>query len=193
MRFYTVILVGVTLLFGCARETKSRLDRRFEIPAAGYPVSVEDSGSEVVDTLVHQLVSRRPAPFRSGYSDTPIAVVFANRYCTSEVESALKGLKKLGPAIFPALVKHLQDDRYSYSDVWAAWLNHTVGDAVMEVLDDGHYAHGGYKSRETPSGFDGSYLSFGDYLKARSAAAWAEWAKSKSRLDIQIDFIDWCL
>ena len=36
-------------------------------------------------------------------------------------------------------------------------------------------------------------LTFKDYLTARGAEAWAEWAKSKSRLEIQMDFIDWCI
>ena len=53
--------------------------------------------------------------------------------------------------------------------------------------------HSGYKSRKTPSGSGGGYLSFDGYLKARGAEAWAEWAKSKSRLEIQMDFIDWCI
>jgi hypothetical protein len=50
----------------------------------------------------------------------------------------------------------------------------------------------GYKARKTPSGYAG-YLSFKDYLKAREPVKWAAWAKSKSRLDIQLDFIDWCV
>ena len=99
----------------------------------------------------------------------------------------------MGPAVFPALVKHLGDDRYSYSGVVAAWLNFTVGDAVEEVLDDGHYMHSGYKFRKTPSGSGAVYLSFNGYLKDRGAEAWADWAKSKSRLEIQMDFIDWCI
>ena len=101
-------------------------------------------------------------------------------------------MRELGPTVFPALVKHLRDERYSYSDVWAAWLNQKVGDAVVEV-DDGHYMHSGYKSRRAASGSGGAYLSFDNYLKARGAAGWAEWAKSKSRLEIQNDFIDWSI
>ena len=120
-------------------------------------------------------------------------MAFINIYATPEVTNALKSLKEMGPAAFPALVKHLKDDRYSYSGEVAAWVNFSVGDAIVEILDDGHYMHNGYKSRETPSGSNGMLLSFKDYLKARDAEAWAEWAKSKSRLEIQMDFIDWCI
>ena len=189
-----MVLVGVGFLLGCNHEPDNKPDKLlFEIPKAGYPVSVEASGDEKVDALVRQLVSKRPAPYPSGYWDAPEAVVFANRYSTPEVEAAIKSLKAMGPAVFPALVKHLGDDRYSYSFVSAAWLNQRVGDAVAEVLDDGHYMYSGYKSRDTPSHAGGMYLSFDAYLRARGAEAWAEWAKSKSRLEIQLDFIDWCI
>ena len=187
------VLAGVCLLIGCKTDANKTSTNRFEIPTAGYPVSVEVTGSKKVDALVRQLVSQRPAPFRSGYPDPPDAVVFAGRYSTPEVEAAFTSLKEMGPAVFPALVKHLGDDRYSYSGVVAAWLNFRVGDAVIEVLDDGYYMHSGYKYRETPSKSGGGYLSFKQYLDARGAEAWAEWAKSKSRLQIQMDFIDWCI
>jgi len=189
----TMVIAQVGLLTACMGATNSIPNNYFKIPAEGYPVSVEESGSDKVDALVRNLVSRRPAPYRSGYSSPPTAVVFAVRYSTPEVEAAIKSLKQMGPAVFPSLVKHLGDDRYSYSDVDEAWDNFRVGDAVVEVLDDGHYMHSGYKFRQTPSGSGGLYLSFSDYLEARSAETWAEWAKSKSRLDIQIDFIDWCI
>ena len=122
-----------------------------------------------------------------------MAVDLGPRYSTPEVEAALKGLKEMGPAAFPALVRHLRDDRYSFSDVVQAWDNFTVGDAVLEVLDDGHYMHSGYLHRDVPSKSGGGYISFRDYVNARGPEKWAEWAKSKSRLDIQMDFIDWCI
>ena len=68
-----------------------------------------------------------------------------------------------------------------------------ISDAVVEVLDDGHYGYSGYKWRDTPSGSGAGYLSFHAYLKARDAEAWAEWAKAKPQLDIQLDFINWCI
>ena len=182
-------IIGAGLLLGCAAETKNKAGKSsYEIPKAGYPISVEDSGNEKVDALVRRLVSKRPAPFRSGSG--PIT---SGTYSTPEVQEAIKSLKEMGPPIFPALVKHLGDDRYSYSEVPAGWSNFDVGSAVIEVLDDGHYTHSGYKYRKNPSDSYGGYVSFKDYLRARGAEEWAEWAKSKSRLEIQIDFIDWCI
>ena len=113
-------------------------------------------------------------------------------YMTAQVSNAMTELKKMGPPIAPALVKHLNDDRYSFSDIVAAWVNYNVGHAVIEILCDGHYMYGGYKFRKTPSG-SAVYLSFENYLLAKDPVKWAEWAKTRTQLEIQNDFIDWCV
>lgn len=162
------------------------------LSAAELPLTVEDSGSREIETLVRQLISERPAPYPTGYSDLPNEAVVAAPYRTARVTAAMLQLKALGTRIFPVLVKHLGDDRYSFSDVSAAWINHSVGDAVVEVLSDGHLTHSGYKFRRSPSG-QVIYLSFHDYLQAREPERWAEWARSRRQLEIQNDFIDWSL
>ena len=108
------------------------------VQAADTPVKVEDSGSPEVDALAAQLVSARPAPYPSGSSQMMAQADWGVPYMTAEVGNAIVKLKAMGPDIFPALVKHLKDDRYSFSDISAAWLNFTVGDAITEVLSDGH-------------------------------------------------------
>src|SRR2546421_46522 len=135
-----IALLVTGSLVACNKETPRKPDTRFVVPPEGYAVSVEGSGSERVDALVRQLISQRPAPYRSGYADPPDAVVFGN-YITPEVDAAMKELKAMGPSVFPALAKHIGDDRYSYSGVVAAWANYTVSDAVVEILSDGHYMH----------------------------------------------------
>jgi hypothetical protein len=113
-------------------------------------------------------------------------------YMTPQVSNAIVSLKAMGTAAFPALIKHLKDDRYSFSTIVAAWDNCTVGDAVLDVISGGHYNVAGYKFRKTPSG-SATYLSFKDYLDERDPTEWASWARSKSRLEIRRDFIDWCV
>jgi hypothetical protein len=98
----------------------------------------------------------------------------------------------MGPAIAPALVKHLRDDRYSFSDISAAWNNYQVSDAIIEILCDRHLMYSGYKFRKTPSGPE-PYLSFHGYLRAKGPEKWADWAKSRTQIEIQTDFIDWCV
>lgn len=159
--------------------------------ASDLPLTVEDSGSKEVDAFVLQLVSNRTAPHASGYTGLSVEEDMAVPYMTSQVSNALVKLKGMGTAAFPALIKHLRDDRYSYSTIVAAWDNCTVGDAVLDVLSDGHSMVPGYKFRKTPSG-SAPYLSFKDYLRERDPAKWASWASKQSRLQIQLDFIDWC-
>jgi len=161
------------------------------LQAGDVQLTVEDSGLKEVDALVLRLISDRPAPFPSGYWGQAIDMMPVP-YVTLQVSDAMARLKQMGPPMFPALVKHLRDDRYSFSSISAAWDNLTVGDAVIEILSDGHYMYSGYKGRQTPSGF-AVYLSFDAYLKDKGAEKWAEWAKDKTRLQIQMDFIDWCV
>ena len=160
--------------------------------ALDLPLTVEDSGSKEVDALVLQLVSARPAPHPSGYTEMTAEEDMAVPYMTSQASNAIAKLKAMGTTAFPALIKHLRDDRYSYSTIVACWDNRTVGDAVLDVLSDGHYMVSGYKVRKTPSG-SAPYLSFKDYLDTRELENWASWAKSKTRLSIQLGFIDWCV
>lgn len=161
------------------------------LSAAELPVAVESSGSAEVDDLVRQLVSDWPAPYPTGYTKfSPEAA--ATPYRSPQVTSAMLRLKALGPRIYPILVKHRADDRYSFSDAPATWANRTVGEAILEVLSDGHLTHSGYKYRRTLSG-SVVYLSFQDYLQDRDPERWAEWAKNKNPLEIQLDFIEWSL
>lgn len=161
------------------------------LPAAELPVAVESSGAAEVDALVRQLVSDWPAPYPTGFTKfSPEAATLP--YRSPQVASAMLRLKALGPRIYPILVKHRGDDRYSYSDASSTWANHTVGEAIIEILCDGHGSHSGYKYRRTPNG-SVVYLSFQDYLQDRDPERWAEWAKGKNSLEIQMDFIDWSL
>lgn len=159
---------------------------------SGIPTTVEDSGSKEVDALVAQLVSARPSPNPSGYGLTTNQAEMGGRYMTTEVSNAIVKLKGMGPPIYPALVQHLKDHRYSFSEIGAAWHNCTVGDAVLDVLSDGHYSVSGYKFRQASSGSYPS-LSFKAYVNERDPEKWASWAKDKTRLAIQMDFIDWCV
>jgi hypothetical protein len=172
----------VLLLLGVALSMRALAD--------DTALTVGDSGSEEVETLVLQLVSTRPAPHPDMYWGMTAEEEMAVPYMTSQVSNALVMLKAMGPAIFPALVKHLGDDRYSFSDVSAAWNNFTVGDAVVEVLSDDDEMFSGYKARKTPSRW-AVYLSFKSYLRVKDPEKWAEQAKSKTRREIQLDFLDW--
>jgi hypothetical protein len=147
---------------------------------AAPQVVVEDSGSEKIDRLVAALVSRRPAPLPSGGNvsgTNPVAdlglINDSGRHATPEVETAIQTLMAIAPAEYPHLVKHLLDDRYSYSVIGpfasptrSGWTNHDVGDAVyMIISNDYHQWMGGYRGRRKQSP-----PTFWEYLDARGGA-----------------------
>ena len=151
-------------------------------------VVVEDSGDPKVDDLVVQLISKQPAPCPTGYRNEAGDI----HSDASEIDAAMKKLIQTRPTIFPALVTHLDDDRYSYSSSFGTWVNWTVGHAVAVILSQDAVCPYQYKSRPTPTG-PAECLIFHDYLRDRDPQKWAEWAKNKTRPDIRNDFLQWCL
>jgi hypothetical protein len=168
------------------------------------PIVVADSRSKVVDELVAGLVSRRPAPWRT---DTEVpegwgpVLGLSGRYATSEVEASIRKLQELGPSAFPHLLKHLDDDRYSYSDQpfisgirGGGWMNHTVGEAVDLVLTNELSWVGGYKIRDGADGKAHMPLTIEDYIETRGGMeAWVAAVKDRSRVAVFSEFIDWCV
>jgi hypothetical protein len=169
------------------------------------PVAVVDSGSKVVDELVAGLVSHRPAPWPTGVDGPPSesewAPAFSGRYATEEVKMAIIQLQKLGPSAFPHLLKHLDDDRYSYSDEplisgvnGGGWMNHSVGEAVYLVLTNDLSWVGGYKIRDGADGKSVMPLTIGDFIDTRGGLeAWVETVKDRSRIEVFTEFIEWCV
>lgn len=189
MTLRTVALCCLAIM-GFASSNNTMAQQPNRTPPA---LVVEKSGSKRVDDLVRQLVSTRPAPFPEGYWDIPVELVMENGYRTPEVKRAIEALKALGPPIFTNVLVHLHDDRYCFSDIVAAWNNCTVGEAIMiEIFADGHVMHSGYKFRKTPNG-SANYLDFSTWVKEIEETKWAHWASSKTRLEIQTSFIDWCV
>ncbi|MCW1884843.1 hypothetical protein OKA04_08895 [Luteolibacter flavescens] len=158
-----------------------------------------------MDEIVKGLVSLRPAPAPTstevpgGWADGFTSST--GRYSTPEVETSIKKLKDLGPAAFPYLIKHLEDDRYSYSDQpfisnsdGPGWSNNSVGSAVYLVLTNGITFAGGYKIREGPDGKDLIPLTITDFIAVRGGMkAWVEAVKDRSRAAVFTEFIDWCI
>lgn len=155
---------------------------------SNLPIKTYESGFGKVDAMVQQLVSKRPAPYPTNDWTAPLLDIYA----TPEVYTAKTRLTEIGPRIFPALVKHLRDDRYCYSAYISAWANISVGDTVLEILSAGTYWPCPYKGRATPSG-GVLGLTFREYLNSRDLEKWAEWAKDRTRQEIQRSFLQWCL
>jgi hypothetical protein len=125
----------------------------------------------------------------------------SGRYATAEVEAALQKLQELGPSAFPFLLKHLDDDRYSYSDEpfisgmnGSGWMNHTVGEAVYLVLKNDLDWVGGYKLRDGADGRAHMPLRIEEYINTRGGLeAWVVAVKDRPRVEVFTEFIDWCM
>ena len=155
---------------------------------------VRESGDPKVDALVAKLVSPVPAPYPDGSrrgSD------LTDWYWHPQVSEAYSTLMDMGPPIFPALVAHLRDDRYSFSRVWSAWRNKTVSDAIFDILAAGPVRLpimiGGKSGRDSPKGTVHTPPRFRVYLHEKGPSAWAEHARTQSRVEVQRDYILGCI
>lgn len=171
------------------------------------PVMAADSGSKEVDRWVTELVSLRPAPVPHMGAKVPDEV--ANKlggvsvggpYATERVKNALPKLEEMGPAAFPFLAKHVDDDRYCFTERPLSgisndsWNNCSVGEAVYRVIAMGLSFAGGYKFREGLDGKGFAPLGIGDYIEAQGGLeTWAPTVAKKSKAEVAREVIEWCI
>lgn len=168
------------------------------------PVVVK-SGSPAMDQLVLGLVSRRPAPlpmggFLPGGGEDRMLNA-AGRCATAEVEAAFQKLKAIPPRDYPFLLKHADDDRYSFSVIgphgsptMSGWMNHSVGGAIDRIFSNEMEWVGGYKTREAPGGNGGPPPRFSDFIEARGGLEkWVASVADQTRVQIDLQFLEWCV
>ena len=115
-----------------------------------------------------------------------------NGYIHPQVEKARTQLVAMGTEIYPILAEHISDDRYSYSGVYAAWVNNSVGTMIADIMAEGIEPHiGGYKGRENPTGSNG-HPSFGEMVRELGGfEKYAAHAKDCSKAELRKDYIQW--
>jgi len=171
--------------------------------AAGGEASNTNTDAAAVAKLVEQLVSPIGPPpdevkdYHGGNTDRK--KLEANLKALNEgwmdpqVANARKKLITMGTPIFPELVRHLNDQRYSYSFCYAAWVDHSVGYAVQQIMADvvgEGFSPCGYKLRENPSGWN-SPPSFGEMMRETGAEKYAERAKGMTTKQAQKEYVKW--
>jgi hypothetical protein len=147
--------------------------------------------------LVEELVSRFPPAQEDGDSgmgggpveDTP------RRREALRVRNAYDRLKSMGAAAFDDLVAASDDGRYSFSKVYAALRNHSVGDACFMILESQVDTYGyGYKSRD---GANGEHAVKPQYLwHVRETEGLKHWWENRGGLGVralQIESITWTI
>jgi hypothetical protein len=112
--------------------------------------------TNAVTELIEKLVSPVPPKYQSGESDLTNTLEDINGFIHPNVEKARQHLIEMGTDIYPILAEHINDKRYSYSIVSAAWLNRSVGQMIEDIMAEGIEPHlGGYKWRKTQQGATG--------------------------------------
>jgi hypothetical protein len=182
--FITIFVVCLPAIFsGC---TQQQSDRQKVQPSAAVVVNAS------AESLVALLVSPVPAKYPSGESLRADGPEDINGYIHPQVEHARQQLVAMGTAIYPTLAEHVHDDRYSYSGVYAAWVNNSVGTMIKDIMADGIEPHiGGYKWRKNSTGSNGQpdfelmAKEFGGFEK------YAERAKQLSKAELRREYVQW--
>lgn len=162
-----------------------------EAPSTPPPTAKE------ITTIIEALASQKPAPA----DNQPPTSRFLTRHATPQVESAIQRLHQLPPSTFPALVKHLDDKRYSHSIPHPSsvgtelnWLHQSVGNTIYSALSNNCQFVGGYKSRQGADAKTYHPLHFSDYLETQGGIEkWAHKVSTLTRQQAYTPFLDWCI
>jgi hypothetical protein len=171
--------------------------------AVAGDVPKTNAASSVVAKLVEQLVSPIGPPpeevkdYNGGKADMKkleahLKALFEG-WMDPQVAKAREKLISMGTRIFPELVKHFDDKRYSYSFCYAAWVDHPVGYAVQQIMEEvveGGFRPYGYKSRHNSNGSNGQ-PSFGQMMREIGAEKYAEHAKGVTTKQAEKEYVQW--
>jgi hypothetical protein len=112
-----------------------------------------------------------------------------------QVAQARAKLVSLGTPIFPELVKHLNDKRYSFSFCSAAWVDFPVGYAVQgimaQVVEEGFRPYS-YKFRESSKGSN-LQPDFGEMMREIGAEKYADHVKDTTTRQVRREYVQWYL
>jgi hypothetical protein len=156
-----------------------------------------------VAQLVEQLVSPVGPPpaeikeYNGGKADMKKLNAYLKALCEGwmdpQVAKARDRLISMGTPIFPELVKHLDDKRYSYSFCSAAWVDYSVGTTVGEIMAEvvgGRLRPYGYKWRQNAHGSNGQ-PSFDKMMREIGAEQYADRVKNITMKEAEKEYVHW--
>lgn len=148
--------------------------------------------TNAVNALIEELVSPVPPKYQSGESDLTNTLEDINGFIHPNVEKARQSLIEMGTDIYPILAEHINDKRYSYSGVYAAWLNLSVGEMIKDIMAEGIETHlGGYKWRKNPTGSNG-LPSFSAMVRETGGyEKYALHAKGHRKIELRNEYVRW--
>lgn len=160
-----------------------------------------DSSQPKVRELIEALVSKYPPLFPDGHWPGGGGGIFGDDKLTPEDEEGdrvlrvREQLRDIGMPAFDALISARVDERYSYSWVYAAWRNHSVGDACFMIVESQVVFHGfGYKSREAADGRHAVKPSYLRHLRAQKRLGqwWAD-RRGRTLRELQVESLEWTI
>jgi hypothetical protein len=155
-----------------------------------------------VAALIHQLVSDFPPAHETGWwprlavAATSTSDEAKQRKANSQrIQDAYEKLESLGLAAFPDLAANADDPRYSFSRIYAAWHNHSVGDACYLIMEEQIDSRDfGYKSRNAANG---KSIIQPQYIwtmrETTGLPAWWQSRQTRSLRDLQIESLQWTI
>lgn len=160
----------------------------------------EEDVQALARPLVEELASKFTPEHEQGYWGSGMSLIDtdadpARKEDAARVRAARERLEQLGTAAFPALIEAQDDERYSYSQVVAAWNNWSVGAACYLILKRQIETYRyGYKSRSLP---DGGSLKKPSYLAQVAGTvgldAWWEQRKDRNLRELQTEAVQWTI
>ena len=133
---------------------------------------------------------RSPVSPPLAQGEWPISVTLNNGYMHPTVRDALEVIDQATPDQFRLFTASFNDPTYSYSMIYAAWNNISVGQALIDSITyrcSRDAAKNGDKSRK---GY-GGHSSFATMMYDVGLQKWADQQAGKSIADIRAEYAIW--
>lgn len=186
------VLMAIALIawIGCAHGPPSskrtsihrvELGELIEQLASNYLPAYEDGEREMLN--LNRSIFAEDSPINAAEQDAV------------RVSQAYGKLWRIGFTAFDQLVAASNDPRHSFSEIYAAWRNHSVGDACFMIIESQVDFYGeGYKSRD---GVDGRHSVKPQYLwyvrENQGLEVWWTKRRGRSLADLQIESLVWTI
>lgn len=175
-----------------------RADREVPGPLL-HALAPGDARTAEINSLIHQLASTLPPTVKDGdWGNGPFFrdLETLEGRDAERVHRAKERLKEFGVVAFPQLIAARDDPRFSYSASYAAWVNHSVGEACYFIIESQVDFYGyGYKARKGSDGQPHSKLRFmwTNYHEKKQLETWLAERKGKSLAELQIEALEWTI
>lgn len=168
----------------------------FVLMLATEPLSLVSQAT--IEAQIVQLKSPNKAPNIQGL--LPNYPSDFDHHAQKKVFVAMDQLRLMGQDAFEALIAHGDDKEYSYTGLYAAYVDQSVGEVCLGIIEAQVITGGrGYKAREGADGkyhVSPSFLYFSKYYAAPESrrsgfSKWYDDHKNKTLREMQAEALEW--